>query len=439
MSSSVDLFKDIPSDRSMKSGQMVGIRALYQESQGPFDFVITGDSASYIHLPSTRCYMRARVLVSDGTDIAATDEVGVVNNFGPSMIKSIDIQVNNTDLTAASNTNANYKSYLQNLYSYGETAADTFLQNSMWYRDLAGQMENMTVPPQPAAEDAAAPATNPGFLTRRHLIRESRAVDLYLPLACDFFCMERLLPNDTSLKIRLLRESDDFSLMYKSTMKSFKIEIDEIMLFVRKIDVSPSIVKQHQTLFGKGQLAKYNLPRTRIEIFPQTGGLQHIVLPNIFRGTVLPHHILLTIIKSSSFNGSAKENPYNLKHYNLNQCFLKVDGLSVPATPYAPDFSKECFAQEYASLFDENGIQLGPHTHHVTKTDYLNGYFSLCFDLSPDGCLNLHNHPGRSGQLEAEIRFKAAPNEAITILMMGSYDSYLMLDANRQPSIKENE
>lgn len=435
VSESVAIFDKIATDRTLIDGKLVGIRPLTLDDAGPLDFVINGEGNQYIHLPSTRLYVKTEIRNADGTPTTTADNVSLVNNFGPSLFSSIDVQINSQDVSVISATHAQYKSYFQSIFSYGSDPMLTSLTNSIWTKDVAGQFDNFKTGTD--ADDATTYGQH-GYISRKNFACPTKAFDMYFPLSCDFFGIDKLFPNDAPLKVRLTRnQPDSFSLLSSDKTKTFKVKFLDVMLFVRKIELSQTILKHHQQLFKRSEPAKYHIPRTRIEVFPFPEGLPHIVLPNIFRGTVLPHNILLTMTSSSAFNGALDKNPYNLQHFSMNHCFLRVNGSQIPSTPHSPDFSNNCFSREYASIFDDAGIHFGMHTHRVTKHDYNNGSFALMFDLTADACQNAHTHQSRRGLMDCEIRFHTAPTSPITIIMMGSYDSVLTLDEKRMPALHE--
>jgi len=396
VTASLDLFQPYPCDKGMKSGKMIALRPLSRNDNGPFDFIISSEGSRYVHLPSTRVFVQVKILHDDGTPVPAGEVVGVVNNFGPSLFSSIDIQLNGVDISTVSTPNAHYKSFFERNFSYGYDANKTHLCLSGWVKDVAEEHDNFK------ARETGANAGQNGFIRRYKQVQESSSMQMYFPLSSEFLCCEKLLPNDINVNVRLIRTSDYFSLLSDVTGKSYKIHFEDIQLFIRSIEVAPDILKQHQLLFNDGQHAKFALPRTRIEVFP-IQGVSHTILPNIFRDTVLPHSIMLTMVLSEAYNGSLAKNPYNLEHFNMTRCNLKINGLTVPTSAFTPDFENDLFAREYASLFEGTGIHNGPHSTTITPHDYKNGNFALFFDLTPDACANYHNHPGESGVMDCEI------------------------------------
>jgi len=67
-------------------------------------------------------YVRAKITLSNGNPLPANDtQVGPVNLFLHSLVSQVDISLNGTSVTAASNTYP-YRAYLESMLIYGKDA-----------------------------------------------------------------------------------------------------------------------------------------------------------------------------------------------------------------------------------------------------------------------------------------------------------------------------
>ncbi|GBM85892.1 hypothetical protein AVEN_144319-1 [Araneus ventricosus] len=146
------------------------------------------------------------------------------------------------------------------------------LTSALYYKDTAGEFNNM-----------GSNSPNLGFRERQKLSAESKGLDLIGPLHMDIATQARLLPNGVDVRIRLLRQKSEFTLMSNSNY--CKIIIHAASHFIRKVNVAPSIIITQEKALEHG-LMKLPIRRT----FSLAKGLQSLTIPNAFIGP-LPSRI----------------------------------------------------------------------------------------------------------------------------------------------------
>ena len=72
-------------------------------------------------------------------------------------------------------------------------------------------------------------------------MRQSR-ITLYGKLAVDLFSCEKQLVNGVTLRISMRRSQDDFVVIGEDAAKHYKVKIDVVNLFIRKMTVSDNVV-----------------------------------------------------------------------------------------------------------------------------------------------------------------------------------------------------
>ena len=125
------------------------------------------------------------------------------------------------------------------LMSYNQDACKIWLQAGLFAKDTAGRM------------DAADPSTaddvvNHGLKTRTEYSKLSRLVTVRGKLHEDLFNQSRPLPAGNKLSIKFARNKDAYCLMSNAANAAYKIVIEEMTLYVHKINVSEE-VKQSLT------------------------------------------------------------------------------------------------------------------------------------------------------------------------------------------------
>ena len=91
-----------------------------------------------------------------------------------------------------------------------------------------------------------------GLIERQRHIAESRIVEMMGRLHVDLFLQDRFLLNGVSVKIRLVRSKDAFSLMAGGQNPDYKVQIVDAVLFARKAVLSPTVQMAHIKALEKG-------------------------------------------------------------------------------------------------------------------------------------------------------------------------------------------
>src|SRR5271156_3214741 len=110
--------------------------------------------------------------------------------------------------------------------------------------------------------------------------------------------------------------------------------------------MSPSVLLGH----AKGLQSENAIyPYIGHKIFTKlikAGGLSERA-ENFFRGT-FPKGVILGLVDHEAFCGNYHKNPYNFQHFDLTEIAVIVNGFSVPAEPYRPDFTKGLVMREFS-------------------------------------------------------------------------------------------
>ena len=89
--SELDLFATFPSNTSILNSEIKTIVADNNvKDQSVIQFTIK-PTPDYINLSETKLYFKVSLNKKDGTPVTATSKVGVINNFGHSLFKKIEL------------------------------------------------------------------------------------------------------------------------------------------------------------------------------------------------------------------------------------------------------------------------------------------------------------------------------------------------------------
>ncbi|XP_035204927.1 uncharacterized protein F54H12.2-like [Stegodyphus dumicola] len=267
---------------------------------------------------------------------------------------------------------------------------------------------------------------NEGFNKRAEFFKLSAALDMIGRLHLDLFHQERLLLNLVDVKLKLIRSKPEFCLMAENG--DYKVALEHVSLFVRKVHVSPAVSLGHAKALEKGS-AKYPIQRVLCKVFSIPQGNMSFVQDNVFVGQ-MPKRIIVACLDNDALNGNYKKSPFEFKHYHMNFIGVYVDGQPLPYNPVEPNFDQNNYIRAFQSLFlgttnrEDRGID-------ISREDYAKGYTLFAFDLSPDLCDGEHFNLIRHSNLRLEVKFGVALEQTISVLVYAEFESVLEINKSR--------
>jgi len=179
------------------------------------------------------------------------------------------------------------------------------------------------------------------------------------------------------MQIRLTKAKDDFYLMNTNADSKATFKFLDAELIVRRIRPSPKISYSHTETLSKGCIASYNLTRVELKTFTFDGGPQALSINNAVFG-MLPKRLIFTLVKNTDFLGSRNSNPYNLRHYDLTNFTMYMNGRQIPSESLSLNMGREkTSVKGYATLFEGIGIHHSNSRLQITHDMYINGFFMI--------------------------------------------------------------
>ena len=89
---------------------------------------------------------------------------------------------------------------------------------------------------------------------------------------------------------------------------------------------------------------------------------------NVFMGQI-PKIIIVGMVRSESFNGAVKTNPFYFEHNSIDFIALHVNGEQFPSKAFKPDFAEGLFMREYHSVFTDTNMD-GDQSNNIDREDY---------------------------------------------------------------------
>ena len=105
LKSELDLFSVPPTQTIVENGNWIEYHPLSSvNDDSPIEFQINGNGEDYIDLSNSMLYVRARIVLPNGNNVADDAAVGPVNLFLHGLFSEVDILLNETQVTTSTNT-----------------------------------------------------------------------------------------------------------------------------------------------------------------------------------------------------------------------------------------------------------------------------------------------------------------------------------------------
>jgi len=427
-SSELDYFTEKPYQNILRDGTYVEIKAA-EDKTSILSFVLPA-SPAYMDLSKTSIAIRLKVFaVKAGvdTELTETDIVAPVNNFFHSLFYHSIVNINEEEVENSNNLYA-YRAYITDTLNHGSEVKSTFLQNSLYYPDTAGEMDTFALRKiNTKAEDLlVVQKLNHGFLSRRKILMlgngeiEVRGIPHF-----DIFHNGKFILSQTKMRIDMYLNKPNFCLMGTG---EFTFKILSASMILKKVvpndNIQNSINIHLEKSFANFNLNRVILTSKQIE---NTGLTQTV---EISKGIVPKRVILCFVDDVASTVGKIDKNPYNLEHFNLTSCQIMEGGQSVSySKPQTFDFAKGRILDGYWTIFD--GIDKPSIGNNISREDYANGYMFLAYDLTPNGECEPFNNIARSGDVSVNLIWSTKSEKPIKLIAYLEYDRTLKMDIYR--------
>ena len=468
--SEIDLFHVPPTQQSLERGRWIDYAPLSstENSDNPITFLVAGTD-EYLDLSKTILTVTGKIVKPDGSKLSGGSQTDVapVNNFLHSLFKQVDVYLNGKQVTPAMGTYA-YRSYIETLLHYDESAKKSQLSSCLYYKDTAGEMDSSgALPSEKTIQNVTAvtsgqpnaaarltkeavkipvPGTgNQGFAKRCQFIINGNQFVLSGPIFADIFMSDRLLLSFMNLKVVLNRSNPEFCMMDKSTNASVKprIKLTEVNLKVRKVKVDELVSNGIEQML-KQSPALYPLRRVECKILAVPENFPSIRQDNIFSG-IIPKTFVFGLVDVDAANGTYGKNPYNFAHFGVTRVSLTSNGEEIPfkqltlSYPKAADGKVDTatddqldFDEAYNTLFSGTGKIYSNIGLDITRDDYAGGFALYAFDLTPDMCnTNDYFNTVQRGSLSLALSFRESLSTPLAMVCYGDFENIIRIDSER--------
>ena len=421
--SKLDYWSPFIIENGVRKSHDIEIRPQSISVDGPIEFHLSADPEKFTDISSLTLRGKVGVRVKNNgvwkpvSEIDPTpDSWGVINNFYQSLFSSVIVKVNDCEIGDISNSSYPYTSYIQTLLGTSASQSGNHI--------LA---ERGFIKDDPAHMEEANPGRSHAYRERRKNLINNNFVDFNIPIHNDIVTAEKYLPPDTKLSIVIRRSSDEF-LIWKTDADTleYKIVLDDMHLNVKRLEVSPGVLKNHQKELKDAGLLKIKYTQNVMKSFAVPSGSVELKQHNLFFGNRLPNRLYLAFVEQSAYNGDALKNPFNFVTAGMKDAAIVVNGISEPNPPYTfePDIDERDL---YFSFLENTGTSpFEMDSVNVSFEEFKNGYFILPFDRSPTKDNGLYTHKSDAGSITVKVRTRYPIQKNFMVLVFASYDSCLV-------------
>ncbi len=399
------------------------------KTQGVIQFVVGAESLSYVDLKRCKLYIKAHIESSSGAkppavardenddkvlDSPAKDDTVIpINHLLQSMWEGIEVRVGKLNLTEPSAFHP-YTSYLKTLMYRCKTVNDI------------DEMSTELFYPDETFGSFGVPTTgDEGADERRLKVDNGKSFELYGPLNVDVLDVQKYLINGVGLSIKLYPHRPAFTLMTEDVDKNYKLVIDQAILQVRFIDVSPATINAHDDAMTKGD-ALYYYTKTHITPVSLKTDTRTFHEANCFNGKV-PRKIIVCFVSDEAFSGSYTSNALEMKHYDIESLQVMVDGVSVPHEGFTMDFPAKQYSAPVQNLLESE------KTVVINYDNFARGYGIFHFDLRNNDLQKSNDtfELTKIGEVSIRGRFKTKLPHNVQMLVYGEFQEVYRINKER--------
>lgn len=349
---------------------------------------------------------------------------GVVNNIFHSLFESVEVKISEENVTKI-DRNQPYRAYMSILCNYGAAEHKTYFRLGGWSKDTAGYMEN-------------ADEENMGWIKRQQMFSgPGRTFEGIGKLMSPIFFQAKVIPTQTSMRIKLEKKSANFYIMSNEKQASFDLILKEAVLMVQKVSVVPGLRQSYIDLLQDGKPIPYFLNTPYATHYAIEKGSTQFVKDNLFSGR-LPTKVVLAMVTTDAYHGNSSKNPFNFQHFGLIEVCLYKDGAPYPRPPIKIDVSKGKTSEAYHYFMWSLNAAYTRTVPDISLDEYLDGYFMISYNMSPDQLGSTHPSTlmNASSNLRLELKFKDPLPENITLLVYHELPHLMELLKDRQVTVE---
>ena len=198
--------------------------------------------------------------------------------------------------------------------------------------------------------------------------------------------MRKYLPTNIKIKFEFQRNDDKFSLLSHNKLTEFVIELGEMQMSCKRYRPAKTFQNFYDNQLKSGRNPTLAIDRSLIKAYVMNMGTTDLSAYNLIRGSQLPEQIIIGVVSQESYNGSIDKNPFNFKHFDIQEASLVVNGVNEPTELYKLNVDLGDKVNMFANFLENTGVHTDDREFGLTLDDYYGGSFLIAWDRTPDNC-----------------------------------------------------
>lgn len=273
------------------------------------------------------------------------------------------------------------------------------------------------------------------YVSAMQTIQGSQELVLYGRIQSDFLVsLAQLLPDNVDLDIELTRGRDSFALGSTSPDAEYRIKLNTVTLFVKRIEFNSPGQKILRSAVDSGVLLKYNRYQSRVMFVPKDS--KTFNWGNIFSSGALPRRVFFFLVDQSSYSGAINRRPTFCEPARVSEVRFMVDGRDVMPEPYRPDFvpmgggGVSIASDVKSAVLGLNSVMGSFHRHAedslvIGTAEMLTGAMIYATNLD-----HVSSNQPKQGSLDISATFKTNAHRSYTALCIGEFDQCVKIAQN---------
>lgn len=408
-STSLNLSQIPVTDVSFLDSKIESIYPQFNESTF-LEFYIPGDNQHYIDLQNTFLYMRLKLTDKAGEPLESS-ATSVANCIFSTMFQTLDVSIQNVNICTGSNLYA-YSAYINKIINYGDNTRKTKLHSELLLKEY---------------DEPSVNATNTTYITLKDASQKS-SFELYSKLSHPLFFQDKLIPPNTSIRIRLRRAPTQFCLLSTAVADGEvfgdQLKIMDTYLDVKRVIVNSKVESMHQALLNKG--SRFYFPffdYQTLSFVVSKGSLQYTSETLM---TEVPQLALVAITESKGFNGAVEKSPFKFMPNGLSSVYMTVNGEKTLISNMNMSIDNHQYMRQYR-LFCDVVSSYGEPTD-LTVNDYIkNGYFIIPVNWQSTAKQDRFGL-SKTGNVKVHLTFEKATESNLNVLFYYVTPKILSID-----------
>lgn len=359
-----------------------------QSERETYQFVISDQHAKILY-HAGYLHQQLKIVKSNGTSVGE-ENVTLVNGGGMLRTSTLTIGTSKMDVDI---NHSSLLVHIMGLVNFTRDYLSSEPTNMLYYPDTADSADRGDFKydsPTPLTDQTTLTTLfkglklndrqNRGFLKRWQLTKNSRSVDILIPLKYifAFFNDFKKVITGFEVKMEFQRETNANMLYTDAQNPDYQVTVEKISLWLPYVEFKPAVESKFQQLLNSAYDVTWRQPR----IQPSTNqsadrGAYSIPATSdeVYSLIVVPQYV--------DRRNDFKRNNMVFDHLDMKECWLMVNNVQVPLVRYTSDFQNKKYPRIYEGL-----LQMGENTIDdmtgcfVDRENFGTLYPMICFDLS---------------------------------------------------------